>query len=489
MVLPIDEKADSKIKNQAESDYELLELQEFERVTDEAAAVRSVFGSPVKANDGHGDGTLPLVIIGYDQTKLLQILHSQRSDTELATRPICLIGVAPDKSDALIDQLADSVLPPRPTIDQLHEAKLILNMLSTQLDRLPLVPQDRPLTLLQYAHSRGSGIEPIVDGNAKLAYRYPLAEHILGMCSSETREILNDMASHSIFDRQHIDRIFTCPTCNSYRVTVKELCVECSSTNLKSQESIHHFRCGYVAPESEFMQSGLPICPKCNGEILHIGVEYNRPGQLVTCGECNFWATEPVLQAWCPPCNRYHNPGDLQEVFIHSYMMTRTASDIARIGSWDPSSHKNRIVHKRRTTKRKLQAAPEIEPRQSNRDAGYLEALTSVVLKIANEQGKPATVYSAQIDDISTNRSHDDITRLVDSVKSAIKSIARESVMCIEVQNDEMLVVLHDSPDRLTPTCRQIEQYVHRNTGISVSVIELSSIPDELHSSPARKRI
>lgn len=454
--------------------YELKELKEFDRVTDEAASVRSVFGPPV-SDANQISASLPLVIIGYDKQKILQYLTQYRESREHCLRPIAVIGVADHAIDPLLEQLVDGLLPPRPDSEQLNEVALTLSMLQRQLRDIKHAPDDRPLTLLQFLYSRGSRLQPIVDANESHAYAYPLAELMLANSAADVRDLLDDMAQHQIVNKAHVDRLFTCPDCNNYRVCVKELCPECHSTHLETEESIHHFRCGHVGPESEFMISGRPICPKCNGEVLHIGVEYNRPGQFVNCGDCHYWATEPLIEAWCAVCNRYHSPANLIPVNISSYSLTQNAMHISRSGSWNPRAALDDSNPRSKTIRpeRRRKGKPAGKSSKTGPGARLNEALASVVLKIAGENDNPATVYNVELRD----KNGEWESRLA-TVRDIVQEYASESLMCVETRNRELLVVLHDAPDRSTPTCRQLENAVRRETGIAVDICELDEYPE-----------
>ncbi|MBB3047558.1 hypothetical protein FHR99_001824 [Litorivivens lipolytica] len=438
--------------------YELIELKEFDRVTDEASAVRSIFGAPVldKAIDRR---TLPLVITGYDKHKILQLVRDTRAHPENCLRPIAVIGLADHASDPLLEQLTDGILPPRPDSEQLKEMSLTLSMLYRQLRAVKPAADDRPLTLLQYLYTRGSKLEPLVSPDEHQAYSFPLAEIILGGGAGDVRELMDDMARHTVVSVKHVDRIFTCPDCSSYRVCAKELCPECNSTNLEAQESIHHFRCGYVAPEAEFMVTGRPRCPKCHGDVQHIGVEYNRPGQFVVCGDCNFWATEPVLQAWCAACNTYHSPADLRPVNISSYSLTQNAMTVARTGTWNPQQA---------ALQDSAPAKPK-KPRPAGRKRSKaMDAIARVVLKVADDNDNPTTIYSACL-----SSPGEDADEELQTARMVIQQVASESLLCVERRNDELMIVLHDSPERRTPTCRQLEKAVLREAGIDLSISEV----------------
>lgn len=450
--------------------YELIELKEFDRVTDEAAAIRSVFGQPTSGLTAD-KASLPLVIIGYDKQKIRSLLRDCRSSSEGSLRPIAVIGIADHAVDSLVDQLADGVLPPRPDSEQLREMSVTLSLLQRQLRDIRQAPQDRPLTLLQFLYTRGERLQPLVAPDEPQAYSYPMAELLLEQDANQVRELLDDMAAHQVVSPSHIDRVFTCPDCAQYRVCVKELCPECDSTHLETQESIHHFRCGHVAPESDFMATGRPVCPKCRGAIQHIGVEYNRPGRFVVCGDCHYWASEPVLQAWCAMCNTYHSPADLRPVNISSYTLTQNAMAIARLGTWNPHQI---AVEEQRSSGREKPAA-----KKRRKASKPLDAIARVVMKIADENDNPTTVYSAAL-----AAEADDWQEQLNEARNVIQEYAHESLLCVERRQRELMIVLHDAPERRTPTCRQLEKAVRNESGITLTISELDDEEGAIFANP-----
>ena len=61
------------------------------------------------------------------------------------------------------------------------------------------------------------------------------------------------------------------------------MCPKCKIKKLFSEYSIHHFVCGYVGPESDFFQDKKLICTKCNRELRHIGVDYDKASIITEC--------------------------------------------------------------------------------------------------------------------------------------------------------------------------------------------------------------
>ncbi len=460
--------------------YECLEIGEFERATAEAKALAEIFGKAAQ----NADPNVPLLIVGYDRQKIKQQLRIQRSHPETCLRPIVVAGINERSLDSELMQLADWVLPPQADQDQLLETRSGIELLLQQVTSLPAARDDRVLNLLQFLHSRVSKLQPIVDPDAILAYRYPLAECLLGLADQPLTELLDDLAKHEVLNRQHVDRLFTCPNCDHYRTCVKELCPQCDSTHLSCQESIHHFRCGYVAPESEFMVKGRPQCPKCHGDIQHIGVEYNRPGQFVVCGDCNYWASEPKLMAWCSVCNTYHDPADLKAVNVYAYRLHSNAMRIARQGSWQPAATDgsdpalaNGVDAETHLSAAEPYAGPNQEdsqlhtnaPREpaKRRQRGMVKAITQLIQKVAREQNEPTKLY--RVEWVS---SHIEAA----AVKRMLQAFTKDALMCIDIHSEgNALSVILKSQEPSCPTPQDMQQSLSTAFGEPISVVSEES--------------
>lgn len=458
--------------------YERLEIGEFDRITDEARAIESIFGQTSQSHNPEQ----PLVIVGYDRQKVKQLLLTQRDSPESCLRPIVVVGLGEHSLDAEIMQLADWILPPQADSVDLHETRTGVELLMQQLSAMPRAMDDRALNLLQFLQSRAQSLQPVVDPDAAFAYRYPLAERLLAKSSQELNELLEDMATHDVLNRKHIDRVFTCPDCNHYRTCVKELCPQCSSTHLNCQESIHHFRCGYVAPEAEFMVKGRPQCPKCHGDIQHIGVEYNRPGQFVVCGDCHYWASEPNLQAWCAVCNRYHDPADLKPVNVYAYRLHSNAMRIARHGSWQPGATSPSGNQESLTSSGALSLTADPDerptadtqgksPKQSK--GGVVKAISQLIQKLAQEQDEATLLYRVEF----TSEAVD-----LQAVKRMLQAFARDAMLCVDINEDEKslsLVLKADDPN--CPSTAELEQSLSTAMDADCSVL-IESDPSGQHN-------
>ena len=43
------------------------------------------------------------------------------------------------------------------------------------------------------------------------------------------------------------------------------------------------------------MRGGDLVCPKCNRQLRHIGVDYEKPSKLFTCFNCEIYCPEKIV--------------------------------------------------------------------------------------------------------------------------------------------------------------------------------------------------
>lgn len=449
-------------------DYQLFEISDLNRATDDAGAVKTVLGPPLPTATGSQReiGRMPLVIVGYDQRPIIKMLQKQRVSTPTALRPIAVVGIAEDVESPVLRQLADIVLPPGAQRDVLQAMRDRLFKISGVVHKLSPAHDDRALLFLQYLHSRDGGgeIMPVVDASARFAYRYPLAEHLLSTSSVETLDVLQDLAEHELLTGKVVDRLFLCPTCKGYRVPVKELCPECQAPNVGTQDSIHHFRCGYVGPESEFISSGKPVCPKCNAELRHIGVEYNRPGRIVTCEDCGHWASEPHLRAWCVDCNTYHTPEQLSIVRISRFGITRKGMRVAQAGRWNPY-HAQLIFPEASADGRSDNASSYEHTRQIARD----------LIDLASTNEWAMTVYQAEVvtpvdDSLSPEQRRDQLKATEQHIKTQLGTRS----LLTQLNRGNFLAFTVNGEDRTSPSPSVLESQINGRTGLRVQITALT---------------
>ncbi len=151
--------------------------------------------------------------------------------------------------------------------------------------------------------SRGKSLNPVLIPESKFAYTYPLIDiQFPEQDSIRMFSILELIEKEKMAEKVFVERLHYCNKCFSAHLNFKETCPKCNSSNLHIEDVIHHFSCGYVGEEREFVREGNYICPKCGRKLRHIGVDYDKPSVMYTCNSCGYKFQDPVVWSKCFYC-------------------------------------------------------------------------------------------------------------------------------------------------------------------------------------------
>ncbi len=189
-----------------------------------------------------------------------------------------------------------------------HTAWSSLKRLQQRLHELPEFPisSDRNgLVALAMSYTRETRLDAKWQPRIPEMIDYPLLTGI-----DHPRAILEELATHDLVSRNPFDRVHVCSSCKSSRLNVREECPECRSSNINEETLIHHYHCAFQAEEKKFLTGRALICPKCNKELRHYGVDYDKPGTLFACADCGSTSPEPTVGFVCVDCGNHAN-GDV----------------------------------------------------------------------------------------------------------------------------------------------------------------------------------
>jgi len=150
------------------------------------------------------------------------------------------------------------------------------------------------------------------------------AEWLVSLC---TQELLITMGL--------VDRIRICPHCDTGKFNYIDSCPMCKSLDFAKKKMLHCFTCGHVAPEENFKNGMMLICPRCNSTLRHIGSDYDRPVESYLCNNCNERFIEPEVKADCLKCRQKSAPEDLAIRQLYHYGMTAKGKRAVQLGIID----------------------------------------------------------------------------------------------------------------------------------------------------------
>ena len=176
-----------------------------------------------------------------------------------------------------------------------------------RMAEMPPIPQgaDRHgLLALALAYTRNVALEAKWAADARTMLRYPL---LLGI--PDPRPILEDLAGSGLLRRRFFELLFVCGQCASSRMMIREVCVKCRSSNIDARPLLHHYSCGFQGAQSLFQTGDGYHCPKCERQLRHYGVDYDKPGTAFECQACREVMSEPDACFVCTDCGS-NQPSD-----------------------------------------------------------------------------------------------------------------------------------------------------------------------------------
>jgi hypothetical protein len=208
----------------------------------------------------------------------------------------------------------------------------------------------RLIELLRWIADGGGAVTPRPNPSARNGYEY--------IDIPADAALLGQLAGLDYLDERFLDRVSLCPKCSSHHLNVREVCPGCAKPNIFDEVVLHHFRCGFVGRQSEFMAlDGDRVCPKCARPLHHIGTEYDRLGKTFRFNECGLMFQDPPVAALCLSCGASTPADQLLSADVFSYSLTNRGREAARSGNIAGASGPSRDLpfHDSRVTRAVLE--------------------------------------------------------------------------------------------------------------------------------------
>jgi hypothetical protein len=238
------------------------------------------------------------------------------------------------------------------------------------------------LTLLRLAYSRDVAIEASFAPDSVLLIDYRLLGRVSG-----TRQRLEALAELDLLRRRFFTRSHSCGQCGSARLHAYEACPSCGGGDLVDESIVHHYRCGWQGPESHFVADRLLVCPKCRRTLRNFGVDYGKPGIVVSCRGCDAAADEPVAKFACLDCGTITPTADGSPTNWYHYNLTEEGLRALREG---------RLPH--------LSIAPILEHHGRAFSLREFKLLAAETLRIAERYKRPFALARLSIANLAPLR-------------------------------------------------------------------------------------
>ncbi len=298
-----------------------------------AAGGAAPAGTPAWADGPHFADVQQLIASGFvpaavllspgDAHQAAAWLESLRRDPRLALVPVVLPRTFGEGIDALSDAVAsagaaaESVAP-------------IAQRAATLGRRETAEGEER---LLAYLYLRpGLVLTPVADWHNERIYRYPLAD-ALGRPGEEGFLLIERLRRRGLLETTDlIERVHSCPACSAGQLLFIETCPQCGSIDTTEQNFLHCYACGHVGTQEHYLsQEGLG-CPKCSARLRHIGVDYDRALETLSCRACGGRFTEAAVKVRCLQCRRLSGTDELAERRYYGLRLSAAGELAARTG-------------------------------------------------------------------------------------------------------------------------------------------------------------
>lgn len=248
-------------------------------------------------------------------------------------QPVVLV-VEGDTKDDILEGIGDTVVTRQHLAAELGDIESQVQPIFRWVDSLGDDGQDDQLSVrvLRHLASRNQSAKPYPTTRFISGHVYPSLLPYFGGSDQCVFETLEFLQQQHFLDAQFVARAHHCFHCDSAFLNFEEACNQCGSSNLKTQQLIHHFRCGHVGPLEEFVDGDALICGKCGHELKHIGVDYDKPSIMYQCNDCNYQMQDPEVMSTCFGCHRKAAPENQKVRDISSYTVTPIGVNGAKFG-------------------------------------------------------------------------------------------------------------------------------------------------------------
>ncbi|WP_152287293.1 TackOD1 domain-containing metal-binding protein [Flavicella marina] len=182
---------------------------------------------------------------------------------------------------------------------------------------------------IAYLYTRNAILKPIADRKSTIGYTFPfISLYYKHYESIVLLKNLEEMRTLHYVTFQLKDYIHLCKSCDGNYLNFREACPKCSGIDIVAHDMIHHFVCAHVAPEKDFkIEDGL-ACPKCDKNLRHIGIDYDKPSTIYSCNCCNHEFQNANMKALCLDCETENQLEELLEKSIGEYSITQKGENI-----------------------------------------------------------------------------------------------------------------------------------------------------------------
>jgi hypothetical protein len=315
------------------------------------------------------------------------------------------------------------------------------------------------------------------DPQSPLAYGYPQVQEFFGLSARDSLELLEDLVAEGALERRLVDKVHLCPNCTWHTLNFVEVCPRCRSIDVEIEEVIHHFACAYVGPVTEFRDGVSLACPKCEDQLRHMGMDYDRPADTYICRGCGYVFTESRVEARCMRCRESSPAEQVHARRIFEYAPTAKASRAIEYGRLHGLDMKSVLLQEGTQTFRQDFMVFEID-REIYRSRRYESPLALILAEVRY----PDSVAEADTQELVRLR-----RAVFDEIAGGLRNL--DVVSAIEENWVAVLLPETNTPGALK-VARRMQAGVSEFQGISLDqpasmTIAIAELREELETGPA----
>ena len=182
---------------------------------------------------------------------------------------------------------------------------------------------------LAYLYTRNMQLEPIATRDSLIGYEFPFIslfyknKEVISLLGNIEKATTKNYLSFKLQDYIHL-----CKSCSGNYLNFRECCPKCHEIDIEAHDMIHHFVCAHVAPEKDFKKEDYLECPKCDKNLRHIGIDYDKPSTIYSCNSCSHEFQNPGMLSLCIDCNTENQLQELLQKTIGNYGLTQQGEAI-----------------------------------------------------------------------------------------------------------------------------------------------------------------
>jgi len=272
---------------------------------------------------------------GENELNETLFLIKKHPKLDIYAKPILLLNQFDLVIPPYFIQAVDKVIDNKYYESFMFEKDVMVSEINGKIDFLKKANYDNhnvTFKILRYLYVRNTTLMPYQTIKNNYGYTYPKIDHFLNEGEWKLFESFDFLVKRNLLEPVFVDRCHFCLECHSAFLNFKEVCPRCYSVDIKSEPLIHHFECAYVGLEHEFKRGKRFICPKCDKELFHIGVDYDKPSFLFTCNKCQHEFQEALIQSTCFNCKSTFDVDNLILRDIYEYKLTILSENTALFG-------------------------------------------------------------------------------------------------------------------------------------------------------------